>query len=65
MSEKLGSLVEELGEVAIEIGILEGRRQVRNAGGSVEALATELTQLGAVVVAFLESLIDITEAEDG
>lgn len=55
-NRKLRVLMEEVGEVAQELDRLEGLRDRRGQKFAIEDLQTELTQVAAVAVAWLESL---------
>lgn len=55
-NRKLRVLIEEIGEVAQELDRLEGLRDRRGQKFVMEDLQTELTQVAAVAVAWLESL---------
>lgn len=51
-------LAEEFGEVAREVNVISGRRAPRDAEGTDKALYAELTQVAAVAVAWMESLLE-------
>lgn len=55
-TEKLALLAEELGEIATEVNTLVGMRQARDSLGTRAALRTELLQLAAEAVAWIEAL---------
>jgi NTP pyrophosphatase (non-canonical NTP hydrolase) len=55
-AEKLACLTEELGEVAREVLTQEGRRLARDTVGTRAALRSELVQVAAVAVAWIEAL---------
>jgi len=61
-AEKLTVLVEEVGEVAREVLTQDGRRLARDTEGTREALRTELVQVAAVAVAWVEALDTETSA---